>query len=611
MANFEYTEEHEDPTGVGADIFIRKRKPGPTVGVGYFVDIYENGVKINSIEAEDKKEVKEILDEYKNKYNTMRSFEVESQQHVTYKTKEERGEFPPLDTGNKEEEKEEEEREETAMQPIDNILLKKASQIENLLYRLQEPTIPIKKRAEDAVESGSTDFIPETPPTEEAGAAEEVTEQTAANQMIKEWVIFIKDNAAAPLDDLYNGVKKWMSKVKKKIKDWERMAETYNTGKDRTVIAAKKLDKALMAQLIKNIVTSGDPSLIKEEVGIELTPEEAALLQKVSLMEIGSAQDQGVLAETINKAATSSNKIENAVSKIMGEVSRASENEAVYEAASALKEVFNREVPELTEMLPDNYSGKAIQQAILEMEQDAMNKTDTMDPSSVNPVSMNPSVEIHIKSFWNYAKNLKKTAALNTIFTNWMNKENIEFDVAQKVLNNVHATVNDIFRNKSALTGVPSLLDILVTDSNNNVMYDTEIKVGERGMLGKTLIADPKFGDDRISNDFDKLFRYETQAESSPLKVPEKYTNAEAENFINFISNATNAIKAIVVTQMKDRLPGLYNIIVTSLSHEVNAKTRISFTDYDGSSAVFFAYWKDSALSIVAQEDMEESPELD
>ena len=58
-------DDAQQPTGVGADLFIRKKKPGPIIGVGYVVEVYENGVKVDELDAKDKKKVKEIINMYK------------------------------------------------------------------------------------------------------------------------------------------------------------------------------------------------------------------------------------------------------------------------------------------------------------------------------------------------------------------------------------------------------------------------------------------------------------------------------------------------------------------------------------------------------------------
>ena len=90
-----------EPTGVGADIFIRKRLPGATVGVGYEVEIYENGVKQDEVVVKKKDDVIKIIQSFKDKYQTDRAFQNINQLHITYKTKEERGELhdPTRPTG--------------------------------------------------------------------------------------------------------------------------------------------------------------------------------------------------------------------------------------------------------------------------------------------------------------------------------------------------------------------------------------------------------------------------------------------------------------------------------------------------------------------------------
>ena len=70
MSDTELLREDEISSGVGANIFFRKKRPGPTVGDGYIIEIYENGVKIDEKEVKGKKEIKELIDSYKTKYNS-------------------------------------------------------------------------------------------------------------------------------------------------------------------------------------------------------------------------------------------------------------------------------------------------------------------------------------------------------------------------------------------------------------------------------------------------------------------------------------------------------------------------------------------------------------
>ena len=83
MPQTELLREDEVSSGVGANIFFRKKRPGPTIGDGYIVEIYENGVKVDEKEAKGKKEIKELIDAYKSKYNTLRSFQNEVLTNIT------------------------------------------------------------------------------------------------------------------------------------------------------------------------------------------------------------------------------------------------------------------------------------------------------------------------------------------------------------------------------------------------------------------------------------------------------------------------------------------------------------------------------------------------
>jgi len=528
-SDFGQLKETEESTGVGADIFIRKLKPGAMVGVGYYVDIYENGLKVDSKRVKTKKEVTEILDMYKDKYNTLRSFEIESQQHITYKTKEERGEVPlkkpekPKKTEEelkKERKEQREERGETAMQTIDTILIRKASVVEKLLNRLKYPTLPIKRWAETAVEQGSVDIFPETPPAENSTDTSVVDEKTVAKQMVSKLIEYTQANAQKPVDDLYNGIKHWMSIVKKKLRDWERMA-------------GQSLDRATIAQLIKGAVTSGDPAIIKNFSGDVVTPEIAVTLQKVTLMEIGSSQDKGVLAESIGKAAS----LEDEVAKVLGVVSKSPEAEAKYEAASALKETFGDSIPDIIQMLPETFHGKAVEKAIMEMEQDAKNKSDGISTTAVNPTSINPTVEIQIKAFLTYAKESQKTASLDTLFEDWINLKNIDIEDARIIYSTLLNSIDDTFGNRIAVpTGKP-LFDIKLLDDKGMVIMEGDVAFMKGAAMRPIVIPTGPlaFGQKHIS----------------PLAV--QVGNALEEGLTSFIST-TDEISPEVIGNMQRTL---------------------------------------------------------
>src|SRR5271157_6006246 len=169
----------DQQTGVGTDLFIRKLQPGSTIGRGYVIEVYENGVKIDTLKAKNKKHVHDVIADFKLKYNTERSFLNESQVHVTYKTKQERGE--------------------TAMETLDTMLLKKAATIGNMLQRLIDPTVPLKTRtAETAVSTGAVDFLPQTKDPNAPGTGEiNMDEKGIAKEISKKIVDYFNEKAPA------------------------------------------------------------------------------------------------------------------------------------------------------------------------------------------------------------------------------------------------------------------------------------------------------------------------------------------------------------------------------------------------------------------------------
>jgi len=260
-------------TGIGTDLFVKKNAPGSRVGGGYTIEVFTNGVKTDEIHKKNKDEVKDLIREYKVRYNTDRAFQNEQQLHITYKTKEERGE--------------------TAMTSLDNILIKKASQIQNMLQRLLDPSTPIKVRqaveeqvqdpivepdplqqeqmiqeqagqpTEDQLASSIRDRIPPpsgsknipenikklfgvsnntvlksaeedvsapVPPTDSATpnmaapmeSSDSMTEQDVAAMLATKIISYINNDPDAPIDNMYNQIKSWIAKVKKTIHLWEK-----------------------------------------------------------------------------------------------------------------------------------------------------------------------------------------------------------------------------------------------------------------------------------------------------------------------------------------------------------------------------------------------------
>jgi hypothetical protein len=111
----------------GTDLYIRKLSPGSEESEGYEVDIYENKKFQETRKVNSKKKVMEIVREYKEFYNTDRAFLNEMHLFLTYKL-----------------------RNRESFMINDDILYKKANEIESKLIKLFNPITPIKvKKALD------------------------------------------------------------------------------------------------------------------------------------------------------------------------------------------------------------------------------------------------------------------------------------------------------------------------------------------------------------------------------------------------------------------------------------------------------------------------------
>jgi len=481
MADTELLREDEISSGVGADIFFRKKKPGPIVGEGYIVEIYENGVKVDEKEVKHKKDVKEIINQYKAKYNTQRSFLNEVQTHVTYKTKEERGEelTPPSEQEkNIREEKEKNNiqnlRGETAMQSIDQILIKKAGHVHELLQRLINPDTPLKKRA-TAVEEGNISFLPETPNIEDTNTGN-ITEESVAKQIATKIVEYFNEKVTesptegtdklsgpAPastseetplpitanknqernkisyeIDDLYNDVKAWLADVKKVLKNYERSTN-------------KQFSRKKIIEVVKNIVTSNDPKLIQRETGSIINDNVAKVMQEIMLKETGSPSPGqntqelgkatettgGTLTDTINKAAIT---LQDKVMKAVDLINTDQENSTT----NFIKEVGLENIDEIEKLLPDTMNGNKIKQIIEEMNSEIQDENDDENELAI--------IEIHTSEFWNYVGNLNRTASIEKVFEDWINRKKLSIENALNIWNKIQNDINKAFnRNTTAI----------------------------------------------------------------------------------------------------------------------------------------------------------------
>jgi len=185
----------------GTVIFVQKIAPGAHIGEGYLVEIYENAIKVDEIKKRTKKDVYELIKDYKRQYNTNRAFQNEIEVFVTYPNKEDRGE--------------------TAMHTLDDILYKKAENIKNILKRVISPENPmILRNAEENLDSESVDSAIQTP---SPSLEQNITEEELADTLYTKIKDFILSNQDKEKDEIYNKVKQWLFKVNDRLKIYNNM----------------------------------------------------------------------------------------------------------------------------------------------------------------------------------------------------------------------------------------------------------------------------------------------------------------------------------------------------------------------------------------------------
>ena len=647
MPDTELLRDDEISTGVGANIIVRKKKPGPTVGKGYIIEIYENGVKVDEKEVEGKKDVKEIINAYKDKYNTQRSFQDEVLTHITYKTKEERGEELTLPAEQErilreERENNQQERGEVAMQSIDKILTKKAGEIHSLLQRLINPGTPIKKRATD-VEEGDVSFLPETPNAPGMESAE-LTEDGIATEITKKIVEYFnekvtesptegtdKETKSAPVagnaspvvptaptasksipgnvpppiaassnkerikvsyekDDLYNDIKGWLTKVKKILKNHEKSV-------------GKGLDRTKVIELVKNIVTSGNPAEIEKATGIAVGKEAAEVMQDIMLKETGSPEPGqntqqlgketktmgGTLADTIGKAAAT---LEDKAVKVVGLANGGKEEDAV----DFLKETGLNEVDEIDKLLPNTMNVNKIKNIIDEIIQETMGKDSGEDISIV---------EVCASEFWNYAGRLNRVASVDRIFEEWINKKGMSLDSALGVWNKIQSDVNIAFnKTKKAVYRHKKdpVFKLSVTHIKDNgagtILYST-IGFIENG---KIVIEDSSGLDSLIQGNisFDVELRRFLRDE---ISIPLKLNNDTAKDVKSKeLSN--------ILTKMYNFILTPKNFLMSEIKHLINTQGgEINIVFYGPSGEITSEIFNKTSLDI-QKEKIKTAPEI-
>lgn len=433
-------------SGAGTDIFIRKVKPGAAVGVGYFFDVYENGVKIESTKIDTKKHVLQLIKDYKEKYHTDRAFQNELQVHITYKTKEERGEI--------------------AMQSLDQELLKKANNINIALQKLISPDLPIKIReAELAV--GNVDFIPTTP----GGTEGTMDENGIGTTIATKFVEFISGSQPQQgqewikSDNLYNPLKKWLTVISKKIKEFE---QTNNT----------KLDRNKISDIAEAAVLSGDANLLQQKTQMQVSPEVAVKIKEIGEMKAGIRKPLSTPEQKSPEAApqplpvaASENTID--LQKIAEELEDLTKTDEGFGESSEEINFDKLIKPEEEESEEE------------ESEEDILEETERTIPAA--------TVDTLKKSFFDYVKNINKIASLEDVFAEWSNRQNLEFIESKLVFSAINQEILNDFsseQSESYSEAITYLLEEVSSHTAQKLSKESFDKT-QLDSIANSVISDP------------------------------------------------------------------------------------------------------------------------
>jgi len=400
--------------GSGTDIFVRKTQPGVAVGVGYWIDIFKNGVKIESFRVETKKRVTEIIKSYKEKYHTDRAFLNESQTHVTYNTKEERGE--------------------TAMQSLDQELLKKANVINISLQKLLTPLLPVKIReanalGESIINPQGINFIPETP-----GKDASMSEEKIGPMIASKFVEFVSKNQPQQgqewikADDLYNPLKKWLTAIKKKITDYERMNNV-------------QLDMQKISDISEGVTFSGDPQKIKESLKLDVSPDVATKVKEISGMKAGIRKKES--QESMVRVSLDKN-VEEDFKDILAEGHE--EKQKGSEEDKSLKEDFGG----------------------------SEDTSEIIDVFKKNIPKEKEDIRSQILSFINFSRNIKQAVELGKAISEWSDKSGVSLETAQQVFAEISKNT-DIYK-EAFNTDITTQQDYIEAMASSGILGDSGIK---------------------------------------------------------------------------------------------------------------------------------------
>jgi len=442
--------------GAGVDIFIKKKRPGAEVGKGYLVDIYEGGVKVDTIELATKKEVSKLVKQFKEKYHTDRAFQNEMQLHVTYKSKKERGEQP--------------------MASLDNVLLKQASRIRELLHRLTNPELPLKVRGaqEDAVLESDISSVPETPAPEGVTEDKESIKRYISDEIIKKFVAFVLEKAQMvdenETDEISNPLRGWYQKLKDTIENYNKISyENFDRIKVAETVLTEEDLKDITSDTGK-ILTSRDPNLISQNTGMQVTEEDAELIAEIAETNIGrpgeaekGGLEGGNPEETkkepeegdMPKAASHDNVIDK-LGEFTRQIQTVGSAKSIADIAKDLDIKDEREIlKKMHSVLEDKGNLNECQAAAKQWIEEELQIGETYIQK----------IESRSEEFWKYASNVKGVSTIEDVFIDWVEKENLSIKEVTDIWNKIGQDVLDAFeldREKEATEERHSIGDYLI-----------------------------------------------------------------------------------------------------------------------------------------------------
>lgn len=425
-------EEYEKLTpGIGTDVFIRKKAPGSQVGEGYIIDIYQNGVKTDSMEKNTKRETIELIQSFKDLYNTNRAFQNELQVHITYKTKEERGE--------------------TAMLSIDQTLLKQASDIQNLLSRILDPEIPVVVRtAADPVDLatqpapsataeqsglGNVTSVPSTPAPEGMQDNKAKIKKFMADEIVKKFTTFVKkryDEGRAEVDEIFNPLRSWYSKLKKEIERWNQMSE-------------EKLSKEDITDVVKEtskILLSKDVNIISKATGIQIDQNVADLISQVSGRSVGKP------GEAEKGGEMGGNPEESQKKESTYKVGTGNIEEELYNFERQLQNSPTNPIPTLAKELGLDSKDKVEQLNEILSKKSNLTESQTAIKTWVEEeIQADKKAEDKSKEFWKYASNFVGVADIDDVFFEWLgNSESLSLVEVEHIWNKISSDIDEIYK---------------------------------------------------------------------------------------------------------------------------------------------------------------------